>query len=294
VFNKAKTKLMTYPTGKSSYTIPDSVVVIDSSTFADSELPIDLFIPESVKTINNIFEHRPNLTIYCVQGSVAHTYAVEHDIPFVFGNIPDSANPVPLTSTQISPIPDQTYDGTAKAPPLTVQYGSAQLIKDKDYTAEYLNNINVGTATVNLTGIGNYTGTKTVTFNIVSTPNGNPQDDSNPAQSPGDSTPQYKPGDPKSPVPPVAITKAPKVKAKNKSVVVTIPKTAGATAYNIRYRTGNGKWKSVTAKGNNPKSKTIKKLKTGKKYTFQILSIKKVGKKTYKSKWSKPKTVKVK
>jgi hypothetical protein len=284
VFNKTKTKLMVYPSGKSSYTIPDSVVVIDSHAFGGRVQPIKLFIPESVKTIGSP-NGSSNLTIYCVKGSVAHTHAVENDIPFVLGNIPDSANTVPLSSTQISAIPDQIYDGKAKTPTLTVQYGSTQLIKDKDYTAEYLNNINVGTATVNLTGIGNYSGTKTATFNIISTSSDKPQDNS---------TPQYKPGDPKSPVPPVAITKAPKVKAKKKAVTVTIPKTAGATAYIIKYRTGKGKWKTVTVKGNNPKSKTIKKLKKGKKYTFRIQSIKKVGKKTYKAKWSKPKTVKVK
>jgi uncharacterized repeat protein (TIGR02543 family) len=109
-----------------------------------------------------------------------------------------------------------------------------------------------------------------------------------------DTKPQYKAKDPKSPVPPVAITKAPKVKAKKKAVTVAIPKTAGATGYIIKYRSGKGKWKSVTVKGNNPKLKTIKTLKKGKKYTFKIQSIKKVGNKTYKAKWSKTRTVKVK
>jgi uncharacterized repeat protein (TIGR02543 family) len=101
--------------------------------------------------------------------------------------------------------------------------------------------------------------------------------------------------DTKEPVPPIAIVAAPKVKAGGaKSVIVTIPKTKGATSYIIRYKTGKSKWKSVTVKGNNPKFKKITKLKKGKKYTFQIRSVKKVGNKTYKAKWSKARSVKVK
>lgn len=41
------------------------------------------------------------------------------------------------------------------------------LVEGKDYTVAYSNNINVGTATVTLTGIGNYKGTITKEFNIT-------------------------------------------------------------------------------------------------------------------------------
>jgi hypothetical protein len=96
------------------------------------------------------------------------------------------------------------------------------------------------------------------------------------------------------PVAPTALAVAPIVKATAKAVIVTIPKTKGATSYIIRYKTGKSKWKSVTVKGSNPKFKKITKLKKGKKYTFQIRSVKKVGNKTYKAKWSKARSVKVK
>ena len=39
-------------------------------------------------------------------------------------------------------------------------------MKDRDYTIAYTNRTNVGTATVTVTGIGNYTGTSTRTFVI--------------------------------------------------------------------------------------------------------------------------------
>ena len=60
-----------------------------------------------------------------------------------------------------------TYDGTEKKPETTVKVGSKTLEKDKDYTVEYKNNINVGTATVTITGKGSYEGvTATTTFKI--------------------------------------------------------------------------------------------------------------------------------
>lgn len=58
------------------------------------------------------------------------------------------------------------YDGKAKTPTVTVKNDTATLVKDTDYTVEYSNNTNAGTATVTVTGIGNYTGTLTKTFTI--------------------------------------------------------------------------------------------------------------------------------
>ena len=59
-----------------------------------------------------------------------------------------------------------TYDGKAKTPTVTVKNDTATLVKDTDYTVKYTNNINAGTATVTVTGIGNYTGTLTKNFTI--------------------------------------------------------------------------------------------------------------------------------
>lgn len=59
-----------------------------------------------------------------------------------------------------------TYDGTAKIPTVTVINDTTTLAKDIDYTVKYSNNINAGTATVTVIGIGNYTGTLTKTFII--------------------------------------------------------------------------------------------------------------------------------
>ena len=60
-----------------------------------------------------------------------------------------------------------TYDGTAKQPTVTVKDGETVLTANTDYTVAYTNNQNAGTATVTVTGKGNYTGAKTANFTIA-------------------------------------------------------------------------------------------------------------------------------
>ena len=58
-------------------------------------------------------------------------------------------------------------DGKAKEPGVTVKYGDATLEQDKDYTVEYQNNVNIGTASAIVYGIGTYTDSKTEIFSII-------------------------------------------------------------------------------------------------------------------------------
>ena len=48
------------------------------------------------------------------------------------------------------------YDGTAKTPTVTIRDGDTLLTNGKDYSVSYSNNINAGTATVTVTGMGEY------------------------------------------------------------------------------------------------------------------------------------------
>ena len=60
------------------------------------------------------------------------------------------------------------YDGTAKTPSVTVTDTSGNVLTENtDYTVSYSDNTEVGTATVTITGIGDYTGTLTKTFTIT-------------------------------------------------------------------------------------------------------------------------------
>ncbi|MBR1870082.1 MAG: fibronectin type III domain-containing protein, partial [Bacteroidales bacterium] len=62
-----------------------------------------------------------------------------------------------------------SYDGKAKTPYVAAYYGAKALSQGRDYTVAYRNNVDPGTASVVLTGIGSYTGTKTATFSITGT-----------------------------------------------------------------------------------------------------------------------------
>ena len=59
-----------------------------------------------------------------------------------------------------------SYDGKEKTPDVTVKNGTVTLAKGSDYSVSYTNNVNAGTATVTITGIGKYTGKITKQFKI--------------------------------------------------------------------------------------------------------------------------------
>ena len=71
-----------------------------------------------------------------------------------------------LTANMVQPIASQSYTGSPIVPKLTVKDGETALSKDTDYTVEYQNNLNAGTATVTVTGKGNYSDSVSKTFTI--------------------------------------------------------------------------------------------------------------------------------
>ncbi len=77
---------------------------------------------------------------------------------------------ISISDAQISQIEDQYYTGEEIKPSLTVTLGDQTLVEGTDYTVEYANNVEVGTGTVTITGIGAYMGTIDTTFNIVEKP----------------------------------------------------------------------------------------------------------------------------
>ena len=62
---------------------------------------------------------------------------------------------------------EYTYTGNGITPVPKVTYKNDKLKKDSDYNIYYKDNVNVGTATVTLVGLGKYTGSTTATFSIV-------------------------------------------------------------------------------------------------------------------------------
>ncbi len=72
-----------------------------------------------------------------------------------------------ISRAKVEKIPTQPYTGAAIEPGLKITCNKIPLTKNRDYTAVYTSNTNVGTAAVTITGIGSYAGTKTVTFKIT-------------------------------------------------------------------------------------------------------------------------------
>ncbi|MDR2865976.1 MAG: leucine-rich repeat domain-containing protein, partial [Methanomassiliicoccaceae archaeon] len=67
----------------------------------------------------------------------------------------------------IGTIADREYTGSPIEPEPDVWYNGVKLVKDKDFTYAYGDNINVGEGTVTIDFIGNYSGSVTVKFNII-------------------------------------------------------------------------------------------------------------------------------
>ena len=160
---------------------------------------------------------------------------------------------VSLAGAEIS-VKAQTYTGKALTPAVTVTLDGTTLAQGTDYTVAFKNNKAVGKATVVITGVGSYTDTANVTFNI------------NPKK-----------------------VKGLALKAGKKQLSVSWKKASGVTGYEIQYATKKSfsGAKKVTVKNAKTVKATLKKLKAGKTYYVRIRAYKTVKGKKYWSAWSK-------
>lgn len=139
---------------------PETVV---NATVGKDKVTLDSAKDYTVKYENNVVvcdksaeENAPTVTI-TGKGNYTGTVALKFTI-----------KPYNIKDFTISDIKDQTYNGKEITPEFTVSdktYGT--LKKDTDYTVTYKNNVNAGTATIVVTGKGNYTGTVTKEFVIA-------------------------------------------------------------------------------------------------------------------------------
>ena len=109
-------------------------------------LKLAIFGSDSVYIYNETFENDDLLTFYCSETSYAYDYAIEHNIPVntVNINVPNNGK-YPYTGKEISPS-------------VIVSISGMTLTQGKDYTLQYSDNINVGTALVTVTFIGDFDG----------------------------------------------------------------------------------------------------------------------------------------
>ena len=150
------------------------------------------------------------------------------------------------------------YDGGYMKPGVVVKLNDTLLVAGKDYTVSYINNKKVGTATVIVNGIVQYTGSISKTFTI------------NPASQ-----------------------NIQKLETRYGGFFVDWAQKGSATGYEIQYAT-NSKFrgaKKVTVTNNKTDKKTISKLSGKKKYYVRVRSYTTVKGKKYYGAWSSTKSV---
>ena len=173
-----------------------------------------------------------------------------------------------IAKAGVSGIKSMTWTGQALTQSPSVELSGKALRKDLDYTVTYRNNKNVGTASVIITGKGNYSGEIRRTFRI------NPK---------GTSLSKLTKG-----------RKAVHVKWKKQSKKMSEFRITG---YQIQLASNKGfsrNKKTVIVKGYKKTSLKVRKLKAGKKYYIRIRTYLTEGGAKYYSPWSKVKTIKTK
>lgn len=120
-----------------------NITEINSLAFASCENLETAVIADSVEKIaDDAFEGCEKLTIYCNENSYAESYA--------------KANGIRVTTLIVAPIANQSYTGKKIEPQVSVRFSDRKLTDNKDYSTEYINNLNVGTANVIVTGLGDF------------------------------------------------------------------------------------------------------------------------------------------
>ena len=201
---------------------------------------------------------RKNAGTYKVTVTMKGNYTGTKTLTFKINPINISKCTVSLSATSY------TYDGKVKAPTVTVKNSNGvKLTNGTHYSVSYASGRkNVGTYKVTIKMLGNYTGSKTLTFKIN----------------------------------PPATTVA-SLTSGTKSITVNLnKKTTQVTGYQIQYSTNkdftNAKTKTITS--NSTVKTTLSSLTSGKTYYVRVRTYKTVNDVKYYSAWSQYKYVKTK
>lgn len=161
-------------TNLNSVKIMENVKKIRQNAFSSCHSLESIAIPDSVTSIGeDAIPNDGDVTIYGKAGSYAETYAAENGIAFSTGEMPVPKEKIVISDGDVSL--DRTsyyvFEST-KQPKVTVECQGKALTQDVDYTIMFSNNYEVGTATVTVTGMGDYKGTVEKTFAINPAPEG--------------------------------------------------------------------------------------------------------------------------
>src|SRR5690606_31396829 len=90
-----------------------------------------------------------------------------YNIEFLPGTLEINTKSVNHEEITMSDLEDLTYSGIEQDPKPVLNDGSYVLIEGTDYTIDYNKNKNVGTAEIEIVGIGNYSGVRVADFAIT-------------------------------------------------------------------------------------------------------------------------------
>ncbi len=163
--------------------------------------------------------------------------------------VTDGAGKIDISKCQVTISPTKyTYTGSPLKPRVQI-YNQGVLLDESEYSVTYKNNVDPGKGLVVITGKGAYTGnvTKEFTINKVTLEKG----------------------------------KIKTVTAGSKKLTVTWNRVKGAQGYELQYRLGKGKYKTLKIAKSATVKRTISKLKSKKSYQVRVRAYKNVGKKTF-------------
>ena len=136
-------------------------------------IPEGLYIDESKSTLSAI-----NAGEYTIVLKLNSNYKWKNEATREDLTVSWYINTYNINNATIESIEDQTYipnnDGIKPTPTVTVPIPSGKtttLVEGTDFTYSYYGNLNAGTATVSITGMGNYASYKNATFKIIKAEN---------------------------------------------------------------------------------------------------------------------------
>ena len=165
--------LVYYPAGKTNtiYEVPTTATTIAPYAFHSASASLDyvFLLHSSLPTGGTSMFDLSDFNIM-VNNNILNSY--KGTAPWSDYGTPSNNRYLPIELTGATITLDNSYSldytGSALAPPVTSVVKYRTLTPDVDYTVSYSNNVNVGTATVTITGQGVYNGQEvTKNFNIT-------------------------------------------------------------------------------------------------------------------------------